>query len=189
MSAGGAIVLAGFMGAGKTTAARDLAAMRGLRAHDVDHLIEAQAGAAVPEIFRRDGEPAFRALEETVVCGLLREVGPGDVVSLSGGAVGSAAVRDALAHHLVVWLDIEPALAWRRVAGGRRPLARDRASFERLHAERRATYAAIADSIIPCAAREAMMAFVLADAYRSKFGGDHIDDVRAAVAAYRERIG
>ena len=35
---------------------------------------------------------------------------------------------------------------------------------------------------------EAMIAFVLADAYREKFGGDHIDDVRAAVDAYRERI-
>jgi chorismate synthase len=35
---------------------------------------------------------------------------------------------------------------------------------------------------------EAMLAFVLADAYRAKFGGDHMDDVRAAVAAYRERI-
>jgi chorismate synthase len=36
---------------------------------------------------------------------------------------------------------------------------------------------------------EAMVAVVLADAYRAKFGGDHIDDVRAAVDAYRERIG
>ncbi len=36
---------------------------------------------------------------------------------------------------------------------------------------------------------EAMVAFVLADAYRRKFGGDHIDDVKAAVDAYRERIG
>jgi chorismate synthase len=35
---------------------------------------------------------------------------------------------------------------------------------------------------------EAMVAFVLADAYRQKFGGDHIDDVRAALAAYEERI-
>jgi chorismate synthase len=34
---------------------------------------------------------------------------------------------------------------------------------------------------------EAMLAFVLADAYRRKFGGDHIDDVREAVARYRER--
>ena len=36
---------------------------------------------------------------------------------------------------------------------------------------------------------EAMVAFVLADAYRRKFGGDHIDDVRAALGAYRRRIG
>lgn len=36
---------------------------------------------------------------------------------------------------------------------------------------------------------EAMVAFVLADAYRSKLGGDHVDDARAALSAYRERIG
>jgi chorismate synthase len=36
---------------------------------------------------------------------------------------------------------------------------------------------------------EAMVAFVLADAYRQKFGGDHIDDVLQAVRAYEERIG
>jgi chorismate synthase len=35
---------------------------------------------------------------------------------------------------------------------------------------------------------EAMVAFVLADAYRRKFGGDHIDDARAALRAYEERI-
>ncbi len=36
---------------------------------------------------------------------------------------------------------------------------------------------------------EAMVALVLADAYRQKFGGDHIDDARQALEAYRERIG
>src|SRR3954468_16044663 len=36
---------------------------------------------------------------------------------------------------------------------------------------------------------EAMVAFVLADAYRRKFGGDHVDDVREAVASYADRIG
>src|SRR3954452_11698601 len=36
---------------------------------------------------------------------------------------------------------------------------------------------------------EAMLAIVLADAYRAKFGGDHIDDARAAVSAYERRIG
>jgi chorismate synthase len=45
-------------------------------------------------------------------------------------------------------------------------------------------------SVVPAAGvvGEAMVAFVLAAAYREKFGGDHIDDVRGALAAYRERI-
>jgi chorismate synthase len=44
---------------------------------------------------------------------------------------------------------------------------------------------------VPAAAvvGEAMVAFVLADAYRRKFGGDHIDDAREALAAYERRIG
>jgi chorismate synthase len=43
---------------------------------------------------------------------------------------------------------------------------------------------------VPAAAvvGEAMVALVLADAYRTKFGGDHIDDAKVALAAYRERI-
>jgi chorismate synthase len=48
------------------------------------------------------------------------------------------------------------------------------------------------DSVVVPAAGvvgEAMLAVVLAGAYRQKFGGDHIDDVRAALAAYEERIG
>jgi chorismate synthase len=36
---------------------------------------------------------------------------------------------------------------------------------------------------------EAMLAIVLAGAYRDKFGGDHIDDVKAAVELYSQRIG
>ena len=46
-------------------------------------------------------------------------------------------------------------------------------------------------STVPAAGvvAEAMLALVLADAHREKFGGDHIDDVRAAVDRYCERIG
>ncbi len=48
------------------------------------------------------------------------------------------------------------------------------------------------DSVVVPAAGvvgEAMLAVVLASAYREKFGGDHIEDVRAALAAYEQRIG
>ncbi|MGZ5334055.1 MAG: chorismate synthase [Solirubrobacterales bacterium] len=46
-------------------------------------------------------------------------------------------------------------------------------------------------TVVPAAAvvAEAMVALVLAGAYREKFGGDHMDDVRAAISAYEERIG
>jgi chorismate synthase len=46
-------------------------------------------------------------------------------------------------------------------------------------------------TVVPAAGvvGEAMTALVLARCYREKFGGDHIDDARAALAAYRERIG
>ena len=53
------------------------------------------------------------------------------------------------------------------------------------------TSATIASPTTPAAGvvGEAMLAIVLATAYREKFGGDHIDDVTAALDAYRERIG
>ncbi len=46
-------------------------------------------------------------------------------------------------------------------------------------------------TVVPAAGvvAEAMVALVLAGAYREKFGGDHIDDVRPAIEAYEERIG
>jgi chorismate synthase len=46
-------------------------------------------------------------------------------------------------------------------------------------------------TVVPAAAvvAESMVALVVAGAYREKFGGDHIDDVQAALAAYKERIG
>lgn len=46
-------------------------------------------------------------------------------------------------------------------------------------------------TVVPAAAvvAEAMVALVLAGAYREKFGGDHLDDVLSALAAYKERIG
>jgi chorismate synthase len=46
-------------------------------------------------------------------------------------------------------------------------------------------------TVVPAAAvvAEAMVALVVAGAYREKFGGDHIDDVLAALGAYKERIG
>jgi shikimate kinase/3-dehydroquinate synthase len=147
-----ALVFIGFMGAGKTSAARAAAATLGARAVDSDHLLEERIGERIDEYFASHGEAAFRALEEEVVCELL-ERPPGPVISLGGGAAGSERVRAALARHTVVLLDVDPAIAWQR-AGGRRPLARDRARFEALHAERMPLYDRIADVVLTDSSRD-----------------------------------
>ncbi len=144
------------MGAGKTSAARSVAAELGVRAVDADAAIERRLGASIEEWFSHHGERAFRDVEEEVVCELLaaREDA---VLSLGGGAVLSERVRDALAPHTVVHLDVEPDTAWQR-AGGRRPLARDRRRFDELHAARAPLYEALADAVVPHADREAVRA-------------------------------
>ncbi len=156
------------MGAGKTSAARAVAAELGVRAVDADAALEQRLGTSVEDFFARKGEPAFRAEEERVVCDLLDRMEPDAVVSLGGGAVLSEAVQERLGGHTVVHLDVHPDIAWQR-AGGRRPLARDRRRFDELHATRAPLYEALADAVVPHADRESIrsaMPFVraLADA-------------------------
>ena len=128
------LVLVGFMGAGKSAAARELARLLGCVAQDSDAVFEARAGEPVEAFFDREGEAAFRAREEQIVLELL--AGPDAVISLGGGALGSARVRDALDEHVTVLIEVEPDVAWARAAGRGRPLARDRAAFDALFAAR-----------------------------------------------------
>ncbi len=149
------VALIGFMGAGKTTAAHALAEVSGRPALDVDSLVEARLGKPIARVFAEDGEGAFRAAEERAALEALD--GAGRVVALGGGAVGSAAVRSALAGCLVVWLDVDAELAWARCAGaGERPLATDREHFLALHAAREPVYAALADLVVPSSRADAL---------------------------------
>jgi shikimate kinase/3-dehydroquinate synthase len=61
------LVFIGFMGAGKTSAARAAAGLIGVRAVDADHELEERLGTTIEEHFASHGEAAFRALEEEVV--------------------------------------------------------------------------------------------------------------------------
>lgn len=151
-------MIVGFMGAGKTAAARTLAVARGREAIDADQAIEERLGRSIADVFDRDGEGVFREAEEQVVCEILERASAEDVISLGGGAVTSKRVRRALRRHIVVWLDVEAAVAWRRSGGGKRPLARDRKAFEALYAERRPIYESIADAIVPAASRQTLPA-------------------------------
>ena len=78
------IVLTGFMGAGKSTVGRLLAAELGWAFLDLDARIEARAGAAVPELFALHGEAHFRRLESSALASALRE--SQIVLALGGGA-------------------------------------------------------------------------------------------------------
>jgi 3-dehydroquinate synthetase/shikimate kinase len=144
----GALVFVGFMGAGKSSAARAVAAELDVEPIDCDSELEHELGGPIEEFFDREGEAAYREREEQAVLRLL-ESRDTRVVALGGGALGSERVREALAAHTVVHLEIEPEEAWRRAAGKGRPLARDRDQFERLHAERAGVYEGVADATLP----------------------------------------
>ncbi len=140
------VVCIGFMGAGKSTAARSAAEALGTTAIDVDHAVEQRLGKPIADVFAKDGEAAFRAAEEQLTLELL---GTAEVLSLGGGAIGHPSVRSALADHLVVWLDVPFELAWQRCRGSGRPLARDRDQFEQLYHDREPVYAGLADAVVP----------------------------------------
>jgi shikimate kinase/3-dehydroquinate synthase len=143
-----ALVLIGFMGSGKSRAARMLAAPRGVSALDSDALLEERFGYTIAHEFQAHGEAAFRAREEELVCELLAHAEPGSVIALGGGSVLSARVRQALAAHFTVRLEVDPHTAWERAHGAERPLARDRAGFLALYEERRSLYEGLADATL-----------------------------------------
>ena len=151
----GALVLVGFMGAGKSTGARALAAELGASAVDSDRELELELGEPIEDFFDRQGEAAFRAREEEKVCELL---GRGDaaVIALGGGAVQSERVREALARHTVIHLEVDSENAWRRASGRGRPLARDPARFAQLQSDRVALYESVADAVMPPGDRDAL---------------------------------
>ena len=61
------IILCGFMATGKSSVGKRLAKIVKYEFVDMDSLIEAEEGIAIPEIFSSRGEPAFRALESRMV--------------------------------------------------------------------------------------------------------------------------
>jgi len=154
------IVFTGFMGAGKTTAAREAAAVLGVEAVDADHVFQDREGTSVGAFFAQHGEGEFRRREEALVLELLRSGAP--VVSLGGGAVTSSRVRDALKRHTVVLMEIGVDSAWQRVSRSERPLGHDRARFAALLAERTPLYEAVADAVLPEGSVVARAAPVLA---------------------------
>jgi shikimate kinase len=134
------VVLVGFMGAGKSAVGRRLARRLKYRFVDLDARIEKRAGKKIAELFREQGEPAFRALEQDEAAAVteMEDV----VVAAGGGAFTVPATRELLQKRaLTVWLqcDLETILTRVRLDGSR-PLAGNREIMRALLAEREPSY-------------------------------------------------
>jgi shikimate kinase len=134
------VVLVGFMASGKTSVGRLLARRLGYRFEDMDRRIERRARRTIAEIFRAEGEEAFREKErrEAEVLARLSE----RVVAAGGGAFTRPATRALLQEGaLTVWLrcDLDRILARVRPDGSR-PLAGNRDIMRALLAEREPFY-------------------------------------------------
>ena len=77
------LVLTGFMGAGKSTVGRLLAARLNWQFLDLDAHLEARTGATIPQLFERHGEAHFRRLESTALASALGR--DHTVLALGGG--------------------------------------------------------------------------------------------------------
>jgi len=123
------------MGAGKSAVARLLGERMGTLVADLDAMIEAEEGASVAELFEGAGEPYFRRRESEL---LTRALSAGArVIACGGGVVLDPARRELLRTRChVVWLEVSPAEAARRVGEGApgRPLLRGGAPETRLAA-------------------------------------------------------
>lgn len=142
------IVLVGMMGAGKSAVGRRLARRLGWDLLDSDRQVEELAGRTVPEIWRSEGEAAFRRMESQVLADALASATP-RVIAAAGGVVLDEGNRRLLAgHRPVVWLraPVETLVARVRQGEGRPLLAGDPAgAMRRLDAVRRPLYEEVAD--------------------------------------------
>lgn len=135
------VYLVGFMGAGKSSLARELGRRLGWKVEDVDDRIESHERRAIREIFAQSGEAHFRLIERLVVRELLplRHV----VVATGGGTFADADNRTAImADGTVVWVDVPlQTLIARIPIDGSRPLAPSRTQMEQLYLLRLPAYA------------------------------------------------
>jgi shikimate kinase len=135
------VYLVGFMGAGKTSLARELGGRLGWQVEDVDLRIESHEGRSISQIFSQSGEAHFRLVEKFVVRDLLplRHV----VIATGGGTfVDPESRASILADGSVIWLDVPFHVLLNRIPlDGSRPLAPSRVQMERLYQVRLPAYA------------------------------------------------
>ncbi|MEZ4323210.1 MAG: 3-dehydroquinate synthase [Myxococcota bacterium] len=172
-----AIALVGFMGAGKSTVGRALAARSGTRFVDLDEAFVQRHGA-IPDLFRTAGEARFRELEREVLLDHLDGVG---VLALGGGTLLDPRSRvEVESRFHTVWLDVPLEVAAARVGSTSdgapgRPAWTDVAAR---HAARRPIYASARSRVDATGPVEAVVDAILA------CRGDRVERVDLGDRAY-----
>ncbi len=136
------IVLVGMPGCGKTTVGRELARLSGKPFVDLDEEIVRRAGKSIPDIFREEGEAAFRELEAQVLADVCAR--SGQVIATGGGAVLRAENRAAMRRTGQVYFlcrNLE------ELPTDGRPLSQ-KGSLEEMYRVRKPLYSAAADAVI-----------------------------------------
>jgi shikimate kinase len=140
-----AVILVGFMGAGKTTIGRELGRLLGWKFVDLDDVIVTNAGKSVVQIFQEEGETSFRQHEKRALADVLGEArGQSTVIALGGGAFVQPDNTDVISRSGIpaVFLDAEIDTLLLRCRAERkvRPLAQNENQFRQLYEERRSAY-------------------------------------------------
>lgn len=145
------IILIGMMGSGKSTIGKKLASEIGANFLDMDDLIEKREGKAITQIFEKNGESYFRALEHLMAKELMCY--DDAVISTGGGVVINPHTMEALkGSGVVVYLYLPVARIVERLKGDTtRPLLQNTSLDKRLtevYNERRSLYETYADVIL-----------------------------------------
>jgi shikimate kinase len=126
MSVGKNVYIIGFMGSGKSTAGKKLAASLGWPFIDLDRKIEERAGKTIPQIFSQDGEEVFRNIESEVLKSIVS--GSDTIISTGGGTPCHGSNMDyMLETGLTVYLKMTPGQLASRLleSTGERPLIKN----------------------------------------------------------------
>ncbi len=117
--------LCGMMGTGKSVVGKKIAGKLNLPFHDLDLLIEAEAGMKIPEIFELRGESYFRALEKKILEGFAGSE-PG-VLALGGGSLQNQEITNAVkSNGILIFIDTDAdILAERLRSKNNRPLIKN----------------------------------------------------------------
>jgi len=160
------VYLVGMPGAGKSTVGRELAGRLGVPFIDLDERIERDAGASVSDVFRRDGEAAFRALEAATLVEASGE--DPSVVACGGGVVLEPANRIALRNTgVVVFLHAPLEVLRARIRpAAARPLIRHDGDLERLLDEREPLYREFAAHVVDASGSPGQVAHAIIEELR-----------------------